>query len=158
MFRIINRCRVRSSSRKLSFCENGSFSWCSISLQVSSSKTSFGKLLTRPHLAPIEPESTLLTSSLTQLISHVPRLSCHLLTHLLTLTSSASNPCRARVRRPYSPSFVLINQRSNKKVCHHKTLSHLLLLTLSPIPYGILHARYCSSHAPSLKLVASSAQ
>ena len=93
-----------------------------------------------------------------QFISHVPRLSCHLLTHLLTLTSSASNPCRARVRRPYSPSFVLINQRSNKKVCHHKTLSHLLLLTLSPIPYGTLHARSCSSHARSLKLVASSAQ
>ena len=128
MLLVMNRSFVQNGSRKLSFSENDAFSRCRISLQVSSSKTSFGKLLTRPHLAPIEPEPTLLTSPLTQLISHVPRLSCHLLTHLLTLTGSASNPCRARVRRPCSPSFVSINQRINKKICHHKTLSHLLLL------------------------------
>ena len=61
---------VQSGIENLSFLKNDTFSWCRISLQVSSSKTSFGKLLTRPHQAPIEPESTLLTASHSQLISH----------------------------------------------------------------------------------------
>ena len=51
--------------RKPVISENDTFSWCRISLQVSSSKTSFAVFVTRPDLAPIEPESTLLTSSLT---------------------------------------------------------------------------------------------
>ena len=56
--------RVQSGIENLSFLKNDTFSWCRISLQVSSSKTSFGKLLTRPHQAPIEPRSPFLTSSL----------------------------------------------------------------------------------------------
>ena len=105
-------------------------------------------------LGTVRTITTLNLFTHSQFISHAPRLSCRLPTHLLGVMSPPSNPCCARVQRPYSPSFSFIAQRNNKKVCHHKTLSHLLLLTLSPIPYGTLHAQSCSSHAPYLKLVA----
>ena len=70
-----------------------------------------------PDRAPITPPNLFAHS---QLISHAPRSPMHLLTHVLNLTSPASDPCRARVRRPYSPSFSFITQRNNKKVCSHQ--------------------------------------
>ena len=103
-----------------------------------------------PDRAPITPPNLFAHS---QLISHAPRSPMHLLTHVLDLTSPASNPCRARVLRPYSPSFSFITQRNNKKVCHTKTPTH------SPTPHHTSHASTSSliDQSPSLKVVASSA-
>ena len=70
-----------------------------------------------PDRAPITPPNLF---ALSPLITHAPRSPMQLLTHVLNLTGPASDPCRARVRRPCSPGFSFIAQRNDKKVCSHQ--------------------------------------